>query len=73
MTQIDNIKNSKIYGLLHELPKGVLHHIHIDCCEDVEFVSDAIVFSIGNSLSMIPGSILLRMENSSKLEITQKR
>lgn len=31
------MKNSELYPLLHSLPKGCLQHVHIDCCEDVEF------------------------------------
>ena len=32
------MKNSQLYPLLQSLPKGVLHHLHFDCAEDVEFV-----------------------------------
>lgn len=32
------MRNNALYPLLKTLPKGVLHHLHIDCAEDEEFV-----------------------------------
>ena len=39
IASFDKVKQTALYPLLKELPKGVLHHLHFDCCEDEEFVS----------------------------------
>jgi len=32
-------KNSRIFEAVEKLPKGAIHHIHIDCCLDIEWVT----------------------------------
>ena len=34
------MRATKLYSVLKTLPKGVLHHVHFDCCEDEEFVKN---------------------------------
>ena len=38
VTLFDELKHYKLYSVLKTIPKGVLHHIHFDCCEDPDFV-----------------------------------
>ena len=40
ITIFDEMRATKLYSALKALPKGVLHHVHFDCCEDEEFVKN---------------------------------
>lgn len=33
------MKSTRLYKALKTLPKGVLHNVFFDCCEDIDFVS----------------------------------
>lgn len=33
------MKTKTVYKMLDTMPKGVLHHLHADCNEDLEYVS----------------------------------
>ena len=32
LTHLKHIRSGEIYDLLKDMPKGVVHHLHIDCC-----------------------------------------
>lgn len=34
MAHLEHMRSTQMYRLLKTLPKGVLHHDHIDCNED---------------------------------------
>jgi hypothetical protein len=42
------MRRGKLYDLLKDMPKGVLHHIHFDCTEDEDFVANSLP-STGNT------------------------
>lgn len=35
----DEVKKSHLYSILKTIPKAVLHHLHFDCTDDLEFVN----------------------------------
>lgn len=39
MTHYELMKQHKLYSLMKTIPKGSLHHCHIDCCEDKDYVN----------------------------------
>jgi len=48
------MRESKLFQTLKTLPKGVLHNVFFDCCEDLEFVHIFLWFSIKITLPMTP-------------------
>lgn len=34
MSHYEEMRKHKLYSLMKTIPKGALHHCHIDCCED---------------------------------------
>lgn len=37
------MKSKRFYSILDRMPKGVLHHNHMDCMEDLEFIKKHVV------------------------------
>lgn len=38
LKRLNIMKSKRFYSILDRMPKGVLHHNHMDCMEDLEFV-----------------------------------
>lgn len=68
---IQSMKKSNLYTAFKTLPKGVLHNVFFDCCEDRDFV----LFDSYSSEMLLPTilmSMLLKISFPSELETKTK-
>ena len=71
LSHFDEIKTTKLYSLLKNIPKGVMHHNHFPCNQDEEFVKIYLASS-KSMLSMTRESILISLVRTLKWELKKK-